>query len=184
MPFSLWRKFRFVLQFMLTAAAPILLFCGIACFSANEIYVWYLMHSKSLIAAFASFLCILLLYLLAVPMVFSAFQERPPQTQSTQAHCTPHHDIIHEHHDSKDDDTLAKALILALEKCDKTTEKSKEIETNQELRNVASQLIAQLDEIHKLKNADVILEEEYNVLKGVILVKLNKVFKVHINPVD
>ena len=67
----LWRRLRFVLQFMLTAATPIFLFCGIACFSANEIYVWYLMHSKSLIAAFASFLCILLLYLLAVPIVFS-----------------------------------------------------------------------------------------------------------------
>lgn len=123
-----------------------------------------------------------LFYFNVINFLSQAFQERPPQTQSTQAHCTPHHDIIHEHHDSKDDDTLAKALILALEKCDKTTEKSKEIETNQELRNVASQLIAQLDEIHKLKNADVILEEEYNVLKGVILVKLNKVFKG--KPVD
>ena len=89
----------------------------------------------------------------------------------------PHHDIIHEHHDSKDDNTLAKALVFALQKHDKTPKNAKEAEKNQELGTEASQLIAQLDEIHKLKNADVILEEEYNVLKGVILVKLNKLFE-------
>ena len=114
--------------------------------------------------------------------LLQVFQGGPPQTQTTQPDCLPHHEIIHENHDSKDDNILAKALVLALQKRDRTSEGSKEIETNQELSSEASQLIAHLDEIHKLKNSDVILEEEYDVLKRVILGKLNRLFES--KPVD
>ena len=57
--------------FLVTIISPFLLFNGITSLGVHEVYVWYMMSPTSLFCAIASFVGILILYILTLPTVYS-----------------------------------------------------------------------------------------------------------------
>ena len=65
-----WRAVALVLKFALVICSTVLLLGGVFSMGLNEIYVWYMMHSRSFIAAVFTFISLTLLLIITV---YSAF---------------------------------------------------------------------------------------------------------------
>lgn len=164
--------------FLVTIISPFLLFNGITSLGVHEVYVWYMMSPTSLFCAIASFVGILILYILTLPTVYSILRGRKPE----KIHCPvpdsiPHHDKhpVHDHDKDKMYDAVLLSAVLALQKQLQPVVETKETEKEDTSKPLKyDKIVVQLQQISELKKDEVMTDEEYKMLRKEIFEDLIK----------
>jgi len=151
---------------VITLLTPLILFSGFFYFNTNDLYVWYMMHSKSLFAAVASLFSILALYILAFSSVILGYDNNV------------HHNVVMEHNLDEDMDMNKLLQFTIKQQVDALGQVKSADKTN------SFDFIEHLRSIHQLKDEQSLSIEEYEKLKSLILKKMTKFWNLNDQAID